>query len=162
MAWIPGWGLILSVPVYVVGFSTGNLLLCVITLCFGGFIKYGYLVPQYTIPQGVVSTRFRAVSTAITLFVINLIGYGLGPLFIGAVSDILFKRKVSELGAADLTRQMCESRTADLPAALAEVCKVAHPESLQDALLIMSSFYAIGGLCLLMACRTLRKDMAAV
>lgn len=159
VSWIPAWGMILSVPVYVVGFSTGTLWLCVVTLCFGGFIKYGYLVTQYTVAQGVVSPRFRAVSTAILLFVINLLGYGLGPLFIGAVSDVLFKWQVKGLGAAELTRQMCEGKAADLADGFAEICNVAHPESLQDALLIMSVFYALAGVCLLLACRTLQRDM---
>lgn len=161
VSWIPGWGLLFSVPLYVVGFTTGTLWLCVITLCLGGFVKYGYLVTQYTVAQGVVSPRFRAVSTAILLFVINLLGYGLGPLFIGAVSDILFKWQVNGLGAAELTRQACEGKAADLSAALTEICEVAHPESLQDAMLIMSALYTFAGICLLFACRTLQRDMVA-
>ena len=45
----------------------------------GGFVKYGYLAAQYTIGQGVVSMRVRAMATAVLLFVVNLIGYGFGP-----------------------------------------------------------------------------------
>src|SRR5678809_294301 len=94
--------------------------------------RYGYLAAQYTIGQGVVSAQVRAVSTAVMLFIINLLGYGLGPLFIGALSDFLFNLQVADLGAADLARKACETAarkllTADLQA----VCATAHPQSLQ-------------------------------
>jgi MFS family permease len=158
IAWLPGLGLLLSVPFYVIAFTTGTLWLAAVTLCIGGCVKYGYLAAQYTIAQAVVSPRFRAVSTAILLFVINLLGYGLGPLFIGAVSDILFRAKVAAQGAGELTRQACEGGVADLPQRLVDVCGVAHPESLQDALLITSGFYAVAGFCLLLAARRLRED----
>jgi predicted MFS family arabinose efflux permease len=158
IAWLPGLGLILSVPFYVMGFTTGSLWLAAAGLCIGGCVKYGYLAAQYTIAQAVVSPRFRAVSTAILLFVVNLLGYGLGPLFIGAVSDILFKAKVASLGAGELTRQACEGGLADLSVRLVDVCAVAHPESLQDAMLITAALYALAGLCLLIAARYLRED----
>jgi len=126
-------------------------------------VKYSYLAGQYTIGQGVVSAQFRAVATAILLFVINLLGYGLGPLFIGWLSDLLFSMQVADLGAAELTRKMCETKTvlATLDATLQGVCKVAHPESLQRSLLITSTIYAVGGLFFLLTCRWLKRDMVA-
>jgi MFS family permease len=159
IAWIPGFGLLLSVPFYIVAFTTGHLWLSALCLCIGGASKYGYLAAQYTIAQGVVSPRFRAVSTAILLFLINLLGYGIGPLFIGYVSDWLFARQTALLGAADLTRKACEADVAGLTARLAEICSVAHPESLQDAMLITSGFYAMAGICLLLTCRWLQRDL---
>jgi MFS family permease len=158
IAWLPGIGLILSVPFYVMAFTTGSLWIAAAGLCIGGCVKYGYLAAQYTIAQAVVSPRFRAVSTAILLFVVNLLGYGLGPLFIGAISDMLFRAKVASLGAAELTRASCEGGLAGLSQRLVEVCEVAHPESLQDAMLITAALYAVAGLCLLIAGRKLRED----
>ncbi|HEY8571572.1 MFS transporter [Phenylobacterium sp.] len=162
IAWLPGIGLTLSVPFYFWGFTTDNLVFCAIGLCIGGAIKYGYLAAQYTIGQGVVSAQVRAVSTAVMLFVINLLGYGLGPLFIGALSDLLFKMKVADLGAAELTRKMCEGAARKaLSVDLQQVCSVAHPESLQQSMLITASFYAIGGLFFFITCRWLQRDMVA-
>ena len=63
IAWLPGYGMILAVPFYVLAFSTDNLWICAIGLCLGGLSKYGYLAAQYTIGQGVVSAQVRAVST---------------------------------------------------------------------------------------------------
>jgi MFS family permease len=162
IAWLPGIGLTLSVPFYVLAFTTHNLWLCLVGLCVGGCIKYGYLAAQYTIGQGVVSAQVRAVSTAILLFVVNLVGYGLGPLFIGLLSDLLFTAQVADLGAADLTRKACEGAArASLAAADQAVCAVAHPQSLQRSMLITAGLYAMSGLFFFITCKWLRKDMVA-
>jgi len=161
IAWLPGFGLILSVPLYVWAFTTDTLAFCLIGLCVGGAIKYGYLAAQYTIGQGVVPAQMRAVSTAIMLFVINLLGYGLGPLFIGALSDAIFSLQVSGLGAADLTREACEAARVGLDAARAQACDLAHGESLQHAMLVTSAIYAVSGACFLLCCRWLQRDLVA-
>jgi MFS family permease len=162
IAWIPGFGLILSVGFYIWAFTTDMKWACIAGLIIGGFVKYGYLAAQYTIAQGVVGVRVRATATAVLIFVQNMIGYSLGPLFIGAVSDILFRAKVASLGMGpELTRKMCEKGVQKLPEAQQAVCKIAHPESLQDSMLITACIYAVAGGCLLLACRWLKEDMRA-
>jgi len=42
-----------------------------------------------TVTQGVASAEMRSMSSAVYYFVMNLIGMGLGPLFIGMLSDYL-------------------------------------------------------------------------
>jgi MFS family permease len=162
IAWLAGIGLTASVPFYFIAFTTQNLWLCLATLCIGGAIKYGYLAAQYTIGQGVVSAQVRAVSTAILLFVVNLLGYGLGPLFIGALSDVIFNLQVADLGSADLARKSCEGAArAALAVAQQEVCAIAHPQSLQRSMLITAALYAVGGLFFFITCRWLKQDMVA-
>ena len=39
--------------------------------------------------QGMVRLRLRALASAILLFIVNIIGLGLGPLFVGFLSDTL-------------------------------------------------------------------------
>ena len=162
IAWLPGWGMILSVAFYFVAFTTTNLWICLAGLCIGGALNYSDLTGQYTIGQGVVSAQGRAVAVAIILFVVNLLGYGLGPLFIGALSDTLFAMQVADLGAADLSRKACEGAArAALSADLQAICKVAHPQSLQVSMLVTSFFYAVGGAFFLLCCRWLQRDMVA-
>jgi MFS family permease len=162
IAWLAGIGLTACVPFYYVAFTTQNLQLALACLMIGGAIKYGYLAAQYTIGQGVVSAQVRAVSTAILLFVVNLLGYGLGPLFIGALSDMIFNLQVASLGAPDLTRKACEGAArAALAAAQQDVCGIAHPQSLQRSMLITSALYAIGGGFFFLTCRWLKRDMVA-
>ena len=79
VAWLSAGGLILCVPFFGFAFTTSGMVMCVIGLALGNAIKYGYLAAQYSIAAGVVSTQVRATSTAIMLFVVNLLGYGLGP-----------------------------------------------------------------------------------
>ncbi|CAN5223998.1 MFS transporter [soil metagenome] len=164
VAWIPGVGLILSVGFYVMAFTTDVKEACVFGLIMGGFVKYGYLAAQYTIAQGVVGVRVRATATAVLIFMQNMIGYTFGPLFIGAVSDALFHRKITALGmGGDLIRESCEKK--DLLAALTEaqkhVCSIAHPEALQDSMLITACIYAVSGSFLILSCRWLKEDMTA-
>jgi hypothetical protein len=150
------------VPFYFLGYTTDVLWIAAVSLCIAGAIKYGYLAAQYTIGQGVVSPQVRAVSTAILLFVVNLLGYGLGPLFIGALSDFLFNMQVADLGAADLTRKMCEGAARKtLAANLQDVCAIAHPQSLQRSMIITAAFYVVGGIFFFITCRWLKRDMVA-
>ncbi|MGH0032437.1 MAG: spinster family MFS transporter [Myxococcota bacterium] len=47
-----------------------------------------YAAPSYTITQGLASLRMRATASAIMLFVLNLIGLGLGPTLVGVMNDL--------------------------------------------------------------------------
>lgn len=162
IAWLPGIGMILCVPFYLLAFSTHSLTLCLTGLLIGGGVKYGYLAAQYTIGQGVVSSQSRALSTAVLMFVINMLGYGFGPLFIGWLSDVIFASQVAGLGADGLTRAMCEgSARTGLTAGFEAACAVAHPQSLQRSLLITASLYAVGGAFFLLTCRWLKADLVA-
>ena len=42
-----------------------------------------------TVIQGVVGVELRALSSAVYYFILNLVGLGLGPLFVGMLSDYL-------------------------------------------------------------------------
>ena len=48
-----------------------------------------YLGPTFALIQGLAPVRSRALWAAITLFVINLIGLGLGPTLVGIISKVL-------------------------------------------------------------------------
>jgi hypothetical protein len=52
--------------------------------------------PSYAIAQGLAQLRMRAMASAIMLFVINLIGLGLGPTLVGVLSDALAPRAGAE------------------------------------------------------------------
>jgi MFS family permease len=162
IAWLPAVGLALSVPFYVFAFTTQNLLYAAIGMVIGGFVKYGYLAAQYPIGQGVVSMRVRAMATAVLLFVVNLLGYGFGPLFIGAISDIFFTSGVAELGVAaeELARNQCHpAAIAELSENLRNVCGQVYAQSLQKAMVIMAVLYLGSSLFFLLTWRRLDKDM---
>ncbi|MCB1668182.1 MAG: MFS transporter [Porticoccaceae bacterium] len=49
----------------------------------------GYLAPLITVTHSLVEPGMRAVSSAIVLLMVNLIGLGLGPVSVGMLSDYL-------------------------------------------------------------------------
>ena len=102
------------------------------------------------------------MATAVMLLLVNLIGYGFGPLFIGAVSDIFFKSGVAEFGVAagELARNQCPPAVlGQLSQNLQEVCGQVYAQSLQSSMVIMACLYAASGLCFLLTWTRLGSDM---
>ena len=66
------------------GFSLATYFLFAASL-FNSF----HLGPIFGLVQTLVPMRMRALAASILLFVTNIVGMGMGPLFIGFVSDSL-------------------------------------------------------------------------
>jgi general stress protein CsbA len=162
IAWLPAAGFILAVPFYLVAFSSDNKWVALVGICIGAGIKYGYLAAQYTIGQGVVGMRTRATATAILLFIVNLLGYGAGPPFIGFLSDMLFNMQANADGFADLARASCKGDALKLlPEATQAFCKMADAKALQTSLVITSALYVTPAIFFLLCMKTLQKDLVA-
>lgn len=56
---------------------------------FGGIIAAFWIGPTYAAIQNLAPPQKRTQASALFLFMFNLVGLGLGPLFIGILSDIL-------------------------------------------------------------------------
>lgn len=157
-SWIPGIAFLLCVPFLVLGFLADQPAIMLFFLFTAGILQYMYLGSQYNIAQAVVSLRSRATSIAILLFVVNLIGYGIGPPFIGYLGDIFINEQIASAGLADSLSASCEPRDADLSAALQSACQSAQAHGLARANIIASFILGIGGLFFLLSARTLVKD----
>ncbi len=86
-AWIPAIGLIIAVPFYA-GFvwaPTWQMSLAFLTVPMA--LNYFYLSPSITLVQESVRPDQRVMSGALLLLVMNLIGLGLGPTYLGFASD---------------------------------------------------------------------------
>ena len=189
VAWLSAGGLILCVPFFGFAFTTSGMVMCVIGLALGNAIKYGYLAAQYSIAAGVVSTQVRATSTAIMLFVVNLLGYGLGPPAAGIVSDMVFAPALNEAGYSEtLDRSMCDAaersvifanRAAETPLTEADIdgvlaglaspidraqyefCKEHNQSSTRMSMLFLTVLYALAGIFFALSARGLKRDMEA-
>lgn len=166
VAWIPGSWLILCVPLYWFGFATDNITVAFVLLLFGVIFHYGYLGAQYTISQGVASAGARATAVALFLFIVNIIGYGGGPLVMGLLSDILMSSNLSASSfASELTVDLCKGKPANLIASLGEekarVCMTAGAEGLRWAIIYISSIFLLAGVLYLLACKYLQNDLVA-
>lgn len=158
LSWIPALGMGLSVPLYAIGYLSDNLWLAIPPLMGAAMLHYFYLGPMYAISGGVVDSRTRATSVAITLLVVNLIGYGLGPLVIGLLSTFL---KTTFLSGADLGLTLEACKTVTDPALLA-ACQSADARGLQWSIIIFICGYGWAAVHYLLAGRTLVKDMIAL
>jgi MFS family permease len=52
-------------------------------------LSSSYLAPNIAITHRLVAVNERAVATALFLFIVNLVGLGLGPTLAGVLSDCL-------------------------------------------------------------------------
>ena len=166
LAWLPGWGLILCVPAYWLAFTTESVPVAIGGLIVGAYVHYGYLGAQYTIAQGVASARSRATAVALLLFVVNMIGYGLGPLFVGFGSDYFMAQMLDASSyAGELNALVCKGSPAELLASLgaekSAACMNASAGGLRRAILVTVSIFAVAGAIYLFTCKTLQQDLIA-
>ena len=87
--WIPGLATLIMVP-----FQFGAYLSTGLPLAFSSFAVMMFLAavffgPSFAMTQALATVRTRSVATSLLLFVQTLIGYGLGPLMAGRISDSL-------------------------------------------------------------------------
>ncbi|MFP6605051.1 MAG: MFS transporter [Myxococcota bacterium] len=88
--WVPGIASIAGVPIALGYYLTPDPYLAL--LLFGipaGIAGPMYLGPTFAMTQTLVMPHMRAMASAILLFILNLIGLGIGPWFVGYVSDSL-------------------------------------------------------------------------
>ena len=115
---------------------------------------------MYAIAGGVVDSRSRATSVALSLFAMNLLGYGLGPPLIGTLSTWLNTRFLSG-GDTGLTLDACRD-PALLTDAQVAACSTANADGLQWSMVIFSCAYAWAGLHYVLARRHFKKDMISL
>jgi MFS family permease len=87
--WLPGLATLISVPFSTSAYLWPDPVIAIWILVVPGFFGSYYLGPTFSMAQGLVGLRMRALAASILLFILNLIGMGLGPLLVGATSDLL-------------------------------------------------------------------------
>lgn len=166
VAWLPGVGLLAAVPLYLLGLTADSMGLALGLLLVASVLHYSYLGAQYTICQGVASTRARATAVALFLFIVNLIGYGLGPLWVGLLSDLRMDALLqASPHAAELALQACKGAAdaliSDLGAAKANDCLSASAEGLRQSLCWTVLVMGVAGAGYLWICRGLQRDLVS-
>ena len=85
--WIPAVGCVLSLPFSYVAYTTGITTLAIAMIAVATLLNHTYSALTHAIMQSLVRPRMRAVMSAIALFAMNLVGFGLGPILVGRLSD---------------------------------------------------------------------------
>jgi MFS family permease len=87
--WVPGASTIFMVPFQFVAYLYGGIWAVIPSLMVVSILGGMYLGPSFAMTQALVSLRMRAVASAILLFMLNIIGMGMGPYLVGVASDLL-------------------------------------------------------------------------
>ena len=90
--WVPAVSTLVMVPFQLTAYLYGSLWAVLGSLMLVAILGGMYLGPAFALTQALVTLRMRAVASAILLLVLNLIGMGLGPFFVGVISDLLEPR----------------------------------------------------------------------
>lgn len=86
---IPGIAVLLTLPFYTGGLLMPSFLPVLPLLAVNSVLISLWQGPVYATVQNIAPIHMRATAASIFLFIVNLVGLGLGPLAIGAASDIL-------------------------------------------------------------------------
>jgi len=87
--WLPAGATLLGVPFSFLLYLWPEGRMALLLSIPGSILGPMWLGPTGAMTQGLVKLRMRATASAILLFIINLIGLGLGPQTVGMVSDLL-------------------------------------------------------------------------
>jgi MFS family permease len=137
--WVPGISTLLNVPlslaIYLLPAKFAALAFMLPALALGTM----YLGPTFSITANLCGARERALGGALLLFIINLIGLGLGPTLTGMVSDA-FKNHFVGQGLPEIA---------------------ATAQGLRYALAVMVCINLWSAFHYMMSARTLRQDLSA-
>lgn len=127
--WLPGIANLIALPFSVFFYLWPVASVALLVSALPGLLGGYYLGPTFALTQAMATMRMRAMAASIMLFMINLIGMGLGPQVTGIASDLLGAPSV--FGA----------------------------DGLRMALIAVTAVNAIAALCYFAAGRDLRHDL---
>jgi len=88
-AWLPAIMIAIRAPLFITAYLASTPGLAIACLILPGLLGNAFTGPVFATIQTLTPVRARAFASAWTLFVISLVGFGLGPLLIGMTSDAL-------------------------------------------------------------------------
>ena len=142
-----------SLPVFWFAVSTDNMLLALILLVIPNIAVGAWWGPVYGGVQTLAPPAMRALSAAVLLFVINMIGLGGGPTAFGMVTDAMTNRYLTGAG---FDIQTCR---AAVDAAKA-TCAVASAHGIKTTVYLSTAVIPLAMLCFFFSRRTIGKDVA--
>ncbi len=155
--WGPAIGLVLTTPLFILGFMQTQLMALMLILMAGHVTLFVYYTPTLGMAQNMVGANMRGSSAFIVSLVLGLVGVGLGPTLVGFLSDF-FAQQV--FAGGDFTA-LCpggEALHGAGPAAV-DACKVASATGVRHAVMSVSGLCVWAALHFVLAARHLRKDL---
>jgi MFS family permease len=149
----PMIGSLLAAPFYMLAFLQGAWPAAVAFLTLTGLFQYAYMASMMGVSQNLMEPRMRASAYAVVGIMTNVVGAGLGPLVIGALSDAFTRRAFH----GDFAAACAGARAAE--SAAAGACGAASASGLQWASILCAVVYLWAAVHFALAARTLKRDM---
>lgn len=130
-ALVPAIGVLLSVPLNLIGYSATQPLVALVFLISGAILIFFHNVPTLVAFQNMVGPRMRATAAFVFFFITSLVGVGFGPAVLGFISD-LYANAVFQGG--DFST-ICTGGGTPASAALRDACTAASTTGIRYALL---------------------------
>lgn len=160
-AWLPGVGLLISVPFYIAAFFAPTLSMAFMLWIVAAIAHYAYLGAQYTVGTAIVSPKSRATTISVLLLIVSLIGNGIGPLFVGAMSDFFMGMEINSAGlssmAADFNPRLCSTDPTSLGESGPELCR-AYANGLRYSMAATVLFMILAAASYFMAAVSFERD----
>jgi MFS family permease len=86
-AWLPAVAFLLTIPFWFGLIYAPTWQIALICVAVPALLNNCYLAPALAVVQNTVAPNRRTISGAVLLFVLNLIGLGIGPVYVGRISD---------------------------------------------------------------------------
>jgi MFS family permease len=86
--WLPILAGVLNIIPALISFFSPNVNIVLINYAFSALLTAVYMAPCLAVTHNLVDAKKRALASAILFLMLNAIGLGLGPVFIGLLSDI--------------------------------------------------------------------------
>jgi hypothetical protein len=152
---VPMIALICAIPFYLGFVWAPTWQMSLAFLAIPTLLNNTYLAPALAVVQNAVKPEQRTMSGALLLMVLNLIGLGLGPTFVGTMStnftidNIAASLGVTAQQAADYA-SMTAAQLKDLAPEIVAGIKSAGATGLQSALYALAPFYGVAILMLIL------------
>ncbi|MEL0238424.1 MAG: MFS transporter, partial [Gammaproteobacteria bacterium] len=85
----PAYSFIATIPFFLIGILSNSLIIVFFSFMIIQALSFVMMGPLVSSLQHIVGPNMRATTSAIALFINNLVGIGLGNLLIGILSDVL-------------------------------------------------------------------------
>lgn len=149
-------GLLIAGPVFAIALQSSSLMLMGALAAVAVILRDLHTGPMLGVLHNSVSPLMRARATALLLVVMSLFGLGLGPLFVGWLSDVAAHALYAGEGAYS---ELCPSGVPGhgAPPVAAAACTAASFAGLQFSLTVAVCLYTFSGVLLWIASRLRTK-----
>jgi len=157
--WVPGVALLINIPVWLAALLVPDKMAVMILMVPAIALGATYLGPSISATHQLVGVRERAVSGALLLFVLNIIGIGLGPILSGFISDVFALCLQNSVCVAEPLTHFGEAFRSKF-SGVKITDELAKADGLKYALCVMSIANLWSAYHYFRAARTLREDIA--